>query len=137
MKAPQLKAASDPLELLIVDYLCHYHANYLELGEETWRSALSLAHVWAENVAISLIASGWPPLEMLRERLKGGIQALEGFQKGPVGRDVRRLRARAVPGDELRRYSTDAATWTLMMGSGGYALVRKRQSLDHVQLRMN
>ena len=137
MMAVQLKATSDPLELLIVDYLRHHHPNYLELGEETWRSALSLAQVGAETAANSQMAAGWPPLGMLRERVKGGVQALGGYRKGPAGRDVRRLRARAIPGDELRRYSTDPLMWALMMGSGGYALVRKGRSLDYIQLRMN
>jgi hypothetical protein len=83
------------------------------------------------------MASGWPPLGMLQERVKGALQALDGYANGPAGRDVRRLRARAIPGDELRRYSTDPLMWALMMGSGGYALVRKGRSLDHIQLRMN
>lgn len=137
MMALQLKATSDPLELLIVDYLHDYHANYLALGEGTWRSALSLAQVWAEAAADHLMASGWPPLMMLRKRAKGGLKALDGYQKGPAGRDVRRLRARAIPGDELRHYSTEAFMWALMMGSGGYALVRKGRSFDHIQLRMS
>ncbi len=56
---------------------------------------------------------------MLGERAKGALTALEGYQKGPLGRDVRRLHARVNSGDELQSYSTDALMWTLMMGSGG------------------
>lgn len=132
-----LKTASDPLDVSVSDYLRAYYPTYLDFGEETRRSALSLAKTWAETSANNKAASRWPPSEMLGERVAGGLRMLEGYQKGPLGRDARRLRARSNAGDELRRYSTDAVMWTLMMGSGGYALVREGRSLDHIQTRMN
>jgi hypothetical protein len=131
----KLKMASDPLDVSVCDYLREYHSAYLDLGEKTWRSALSLAKAWSE--ACAKAASHWPPSEMLGERAEGGLKALDGYQTGPLGRDVRRLRARMIAGDALRSYSTDAGMWALMMGSGGYALVRAGRSIDHIQTRMN
>jgi hypothetical protein len=115
----KLKMASDPLDVSVCDYLRRYHPTYLDLGEETWRPALSLAKSWSETFGNNKAASHWPPSEMLGERAKGGLKALDGYQTGPLGRDVRRLRARMIAGDTLRSYSTDAGMWALMMGSGG------------------
>jgi hypothetical protein len=130
-------SAPDPLDASVFDYLRQYHATYLDLGEETWRSALSDAKAWTEIHLSNRANSHWPPREMLGERAKSGFKALDCYLEGPLGRDVRRLRARAIAGDQLRGYSTNTLMWSLMMGSGGYALVRKGLSTDHIQTRMN
>jgi hypothetical protein len=137
MTRVELKAMRDPLEVSVVDYLRQYDRTYLDLGEKAWRSALSMAKVWAETFAQGLAQSNWPPSEILGERAKGGLKALDDYLNGTLGRDVRRLRARAVSGDELWRYSTEALMWTLMMGSGGYALLRGGRSVDYIQTRMS
>lgn len=128
---------SDPLEVLIVDYLRQHNAAYLDLGVQVLTAALDLARPWAETHAVRLIASSWPPPEMLGNQVPTGVEALASYGNGHLGRDVRRLRARAVVRDEVRMYSTAPLMWTLMMGSGGLALVRDGRSIDYIETRMN
>ena len=52
-------------------------------------------------------------------------------------RDARRVKARAIPGDEIHHYSTGALSFAAMMGSAGLALVRQGRSIDHIETMMN
>jgi hypothetical protein len=74
---------------------------------------------------------------MLTEREENGFDALDDFLEGASARDVRRLKARAIPGDELHGYSTGTLSWKAMMGSAGFALVRGGKSIDHIETMMN
>ena len=47
------------------------------------------------------------------------------------------MRARSVPGDELRNYSTGTQSFQFMMGSAGIALVRSGRAIDYVELLKN
>ena len=47
------------------------------------------------------------------------------------------MKARAVPGDELRNYSTGAQSFQFMMGSAGIALVRGGRSVDFIEIILN
>jgi hypothetical protein len=128
---------SDRLEVCIVDYLRQHDTAYLDLGDEVLAAALNLARPWAETHAHRLVASSWPPPEMLGSKVPTGVEALASYGNGHLGRDVRRLRARALVQDEVRMYSTAPLMWTLMMGSGGFALVRDGRSIDYLETRMS
>jgi hypothetical protein len=52
--------------------------------------------------------------------------------RGQTAADVRRWKARAVPGDALHPFSTGRASWRMMMGSSGIALVRGGRAIDYV-----
>ncbi|MFM9848113.1 MAG: hypothetical protein ACKVP3_13240 [Hyphomicrobiaceae bacterium] len=128
---------SDPLEVCIVDHLRQHDTGYLDLGDEVLTAAPHLARPWAESHAHRLAASSWPPPDMLGNKVPTGVEALASYGNGHLGRDVRRLRARAVVKDEVRMYSTAPLLWTSMMGSGGFALVRDGRSIDYLETRMN
>jgi hypothetical protein len=130
-------STADPVRGCIIDYLRLHDATYLDLPEEILTAALTLARPWAETYAHNLVASSWPPPEILGGEVQGGLDALAGYGKAELGRDVRRLRARAMVGDEVRTYSTAPLMWAVMMGSGGLALVRDGRSIDYMQTRMN
>jgi hypothetical protein len=131
---------SDPLRSYLIDYLRRHQPAYVALGGSVFSIALAIAELWAEIYAERLTSSSWPPNDMLGEGAENAIEALDAeLQKptGLVGYDYRRLRARAVPGDEVRTFSTGQLSWQAMMGSFGLALVRDGRSIDHVTTIMN
>ena len=131
---------SDPLRSYLVDYLQRHQPAYVALGGSVFSIALAIAELWAEIYAERLTSSIWPPNDMLGEWSQNAIEALDAEleqSKGLVGHDYRRLRARAVPGDEVRTFSTGKLSWQAMMGSSGLALVRDGRSIDHVTTVMN
>jgi hypothetical protein len=129
--------ARNPLHACLIDHLGRHHAAYLQPGTEILTAAMAVAQPWAETYAAVLVGSSWPPRELLGDREPKGLEALAGYGKAHLGRDVRRLRARALPGDQVHTYSTAPLMWALMMGSGGFALVRDGRSVDYLQTRMN
>ncbi len=128
---------TDPLRCYLVDHLRTHDAAYVELGASLLNAALALARLWAEIFAQQLTSSNWPPSDMLTEREENGFDALDDFLEGASARDVRRLKARAIPGDELHGYNTGTLSWKAMMGSAGFALVRGGKSIDHIETMMN
>jgi hypothetical protein len=137
LPAMTVEDARNPLHACLIDHLGRHHAAYLEPGTEILTAAMTIAQPWAETYAEVLVASSWPPQEMLGDREPEGLEALAVYGKAHLGRDVRRLRARALAGDQVHSYSTAPLMWTLMMGSGGFALVRDGRSVDYLQTRMN
>jgi hypothetical protein len=136
----RMGTSSDPLRRYLIDCLQRRQPAYVALGGNVFNIALTMAELWAEIYAERLTSSSWPPNDMLGEGPQNAIEALDAeLQKptGLVGHDYRRLRARAVPGDEVRTFSTGALSWRAMMGSSGLALVRDGRSIDHVTTIMN
>jgi hypothetical protein len=128
--------------------------------------ALQVACLWAELHAGQVIHCGWPHQDQLRKAWdidaytgiirtipKGGRPKMKPFPtftrsladidillaeyRGEAAADVRRWKARAVPGDALHGFSTGGQSWRLMMGSSGIALVRDGRAIDYVVTRMN
>jgi len=152
---------SNPLYDYVVAYLNVHAPIYLELGGTLLKSALALAELWAELSAEQGRQASWPPPEMLsgpgplmfvmvkrdgdsqaedRPAPDGSIEHLDALlaqAASSTGRSVRRMKARAVPGDELRNYSTGGESFRLMMGSAGIALVRQGRSIDYMEMLMN
>jgi hypothetical protein len=154
----------DPLRDYLGNHLRTYDPEYLELGSDLFHAALALASLWAEIHAARLAASSWPPSEMLGEpwAIEGyaGIVReghnvpdsawptfgrsladldvlLDEYRGGGAAAGVRRMKARAIPGDKLHGYSTSPMSWAAMMGSSGIALVRNGRSIDFFETMMN
>jgi len=157
----RIHSYSNPLYDYVGAHLKVHAPVYLELGGTLLSSALALAELWAELSAEQGRQASWPPPEMLSEpgplmfvmvkadgdsqpedrpAPDGSIAHLDLLldqAKFSAARDLRRMKARAVPGDELRNYSTGGESFQLMMGSAGIALVRKGRSIDYVEMLMN
>lgn len=151
----------NPLHDYVVENLRVHSPTYLKLGTEILNQALALAELWAVLAAERQRQARWPSQEMLEPpgplayllrdvdeddeidnlALRGDaieiLDALLAKVPFPACRDFRRLRARAVPGDELRNYSTGTQSFQFMMGSAGLALVRYGHAIDYVELMMN
>jgi hypothetical protein len=160
---PPKERSYDPLRDFIVTDLKTYDPGYLQLGADHFRAVLLVASLWAELYAERLTASSWPPQKMLGEAwaIEGHTSIMRESKPGEEvtwptftrsladldvllkeyryqsATDVRRMKARAIPGDTLHGYSTGAASWSAMMGSSGIALVRDGRSIDHVETLMN
>ena len=162
--APEIQRLLDsgnPLRGFLVEHLRVHAPNYVRLGPAALNSALALAELWAVLDAERRRDQRWPPPEMLDPPgplcylvLKAGdedvndivsngagaIEILDALVKrGPLPTcpEFRRMRARAVPGDELRNYNTGAQSFEFMMGSAGIALVRSGRAIDYVELLKN
>jgi hypothetical protein len=151
--------SGNPLRCYIVEHLAVHAPIYLKLGPGLLNSALAVAELWATIAAERSRAANWPPQEMLGppgplsdpafnageadENLMlpdGAIEALNRFvarARFPALAELRRMKARAVPGDELRNYSTGAQSFQFMMGSAGIALVRGGRSVDFIEIIRN
>ena len=154
--------AADPFRASLVHLLKLREPAYLERGQVFFDTALGFAVLWGELFAERLAASDWPPPGMLTEpwdiggyagisrtgegphewpTFGGSLDDLDilleeyGPGRGAVG--VRRMKARANPGDQLHGYSTGKLSWTLMGGRSGIALVRNGRSIDVEETMMN
>jgi hypothetical protein len=141
----------------VVENLGVHAPSYLKIGAGHLNSALVLAELWAMLAVERRRDARWPPSDMLapsgplvylsREPDENdangdplaGADAIEVLDvlavrySFPAGPDFRRMRARAVPGDELRNYSTGAESFQFMMGSAGIALVRSGRAIDYAE----
>ena len=154
--------AADPFRATLVHLLKLREPTYLERGPVFFDTALGFAVMWGELFAERLAASDWPPPAMLTEpwdiggyagisrsgegphewpTFGGNLDDLDilleeyGPSRGAVG--LRRMKARANPGDQLHGYSTGKLSWTLMGGRSGIALVRNGRSIDVEETMMN
>jgi hypothetical protein len=153
----------DPLADYLLSHVRLHWPLFLKSGMHRFRTCMAIAELWAELSAQRVKGSSWPHPEMLSKpgRLAMPFLRLDDedddqpddqfFSDKPgavlttmvarlpcaAGRDWRRLRARLVPGDELRNYSTGCESFALKMGSSGLALVRGGKAIDHVELIRN
>ncbi|MBU2533764.1 MAG: hypothetical protein KKB37_13565 [Alphaproteobacteria bacterium] len=155
----------DPVRAHAFGHLSIHASAYIKLGVGLLNSALALAELWAIRSADCLRDSRWPPEEMLGTEwcwVASGLgkthdaadtnAALDVTHNGdalatlndlmqrapfPANPEVRRLRARAVPGDRLLHYSTGAESFRFAMGSAGIALVRNGRAIDFMETTMN
>lgn len=164
---PPPAESGDLLADYLVEHLRTFDPQYLDLHRDLFRVALQVACLWAEMHAVHMVRSSWPPPDMLsqpwciggntgiiRTVPKGGdrrkmkpfptftrsladLDILLTEYRGEAAAVVRRMKARAVPGDVLCGYSTGARSWRALMGSSGIALVREGRSIDHVETMMN
>lgn len=135
--AQQILESTSPLRAFVAKHLMVHEPAYVELGANLLNAAMALARLWAEINAIRMTTSSWPPPEMLGAVPDGGLEVLDDLLIGVTARDVRRVKARTVPGDELRVYNTGDLSWVAKMGSAGFALVRGGRSIDHIETMMN
>jgi len=127
---------SDPLRHYLTAYLKRHNPAYLALGANLFGSALTIARMWGEIYAGRLTASNWPPPDMLDAKA-ARLETIDILLDGGCAMDARRVKARAVPGDEIHNYSTGTLSWAAMMGSAGLALVRNGRSIDHIETMIN
>jgi hypothetical protein len=155
------------LDEYIADDLKKFDPKYLELGSDLFRAALEVACLWAELNAGQVIRCGWPHDDQLCEAWeidgytgiirtipKGGdrrkmkrfpkftrsladIDILLTEYRGEAAADMRRWKARAVPGGAVHGFSTSSRSWRARMGSSGIALVRDGRAIDYVITRRN
>ena len=152
---------ADLLRAHAVGHLSVHAPAYIKLGPQLLKSALAIAELWAVRRADQLRALQWPREDMLattsswacsaNQATDNAAEALDvddtdvvtvldvlmkraPFPKSP---ELRRMRARAAPGDQLRDYSTGAVSFRFNMGSAGIALVRNGRALDFMELMRN
>jgi hypothetical protein len=131
---------SDPLRTYTRFYLKHHRPAYLDPANgQIFNTAFAIAELWAEINAERRNNSCWPPEDMLGKGSEDAGKTLNALlqQAGGCARDYRRLKARAVPGDMIRNYSTGKLSFAAMMGSAGIALIRDGRSIDYVETIMN
>lgn len=157
----RLISSGNPLRGYLVEHLSVHAPKYMRLGPAVLNSALALAELWAVLDAERRRDQRWPPPEMLDppgplcylvrkagdedvndivSTGAGAIEILDALVKRgqlPTCPELRRMRARAIPGDELRNYNTGAQSFEFMMGSAGIALVRSGRAIDYVELLKN
>jgi hypothetical protein len=150
----------------LTEHLRTFDPAYLDLAtsDGLLGVVLQVAYLWAELHAGQVSRCGWPHTDQLGEAWdidgstgiirtvpKGGkmkpfpkftrtladIDILLTEYHGQTAADVRRWKARAVPGDALHPFSTGAKSWRMMMGSSGIALVRGGQAIDYVVTMRN
>jgi len=142
-----------------VGHLSFHAPAYVKLGSQFLKSALAIAELWAARRADQLRDLKWPREDMLaaswacsgNQLAHDAAEALDvdetdvltvldvlmkraPFSKNP---ELRRMRARAVPGDRLRDYSTGAESFRFNMGSAGVALVRNGRAIDFLETMKN
>lgn len=157
----RLGRSGNPLRGYVVEHLSAHAPSYLKLGTQLLNTALAFAELWAMHAAQRRRDAQWPPegllhppgplAYLLRDAdednefdhlppCTGAIETLDTLIRRspfPVCPDFRRMRARAVPGDELRSYSTGTQSFQFMMGSAGIALVRSGRAIDFIELLKN
>jgi hypothetical protein len=153
----------DPLSEYLLRYVRSTAPNYLLDGTLRFRACLAIATLWAELLAERTRSATWPRPDMLEEPGRVHVISLR-FEDEPdeaddtafdsnrpiplldrmLARcapdhagDWRRFRARIVPGDEVRNYSTGNESFAMKMGSSGLALVRDGRAIDYVELIRN
>jgi hypothetical protein len=143
----------DLLRAHAVGHLSVHAPSYIKLGPQLLKSALALAELWAMRRADQLRDLKWPREDMLATTSSWAypgnhgpddwaedldvdttdvvtvLHALMGRTPFPRNPELRRMRARAVPGDRLWDYSTGADSFRFNMGSAGIALVRNGRTI--------
>jgi hypothetical protein len=127
---------SDPLRSYVTAYLKRHQPAYLALGCSVLNVALTMAEMWGEIYAGRLTGSSWPPQDML-DGPALRLETIDILLDGACARDARRVKARAIPGDEIRKYNTGPQSWAAMMGRAGLVLVRQGRSIDQIETMMN
>ena len=131
---------NDPLRSYTTFYLKQHRPAYIDPANgHIFDTAFAIAELWAEINAERRNNSCWPPEDMLGKGSEDAGKTLNALlqQAGGCARDYRRLKARTVPGDMIRNYSTGKLSFAAMMGSAGIALIRDGRSIDYVSASSN
>jgi hypothetical protein len=161
----RLSLPGDPVRVHAVEHLTVHAPAYIELGPQLLTSALVIAELWAVRRADRLRDSHWPPQHMLSAQsvtvecclrqandaadetdaprvtsatdVMAALDALIKRSSFPANPELRRVRARAIPGDRLLDYSTGEESFRFKMGSAGFALVRNGRAIDFMETIRN
>lgn len=124
-------------------YIAHRLAtvdpDYLSLGSTILNDVIQVAEKWSsEEIRRVKTENPFSPVDWLGERVEvSALEYSEGLPQTQGTQDLRRMKLRMLPTDELRSFSSSTKSWQRLAGRSGIALVRNGRPIGHVITLMN